>query len=206
LVQGWATASTGSGTAASLDVTWGSPATTGSLLLVAANSDATLSISGGGGGWTLAASAVNSQGAYLWYKVAAGGETSVTLTPSITDVVCGAVGEYSAVTVLDVQASNTRTSLADNIGTGTTGTTAQNVELVVCVAGPHQFAPEAPPTSPGWVIATNRAAVVSNFATGAQNAALFVGDYVTGATGAQSETCTWTTATTNAGGIIAAFE
>lgn len=203
------TASTGSGTAASVAPALPAPATAGNLLVVAANSDATLTISGGGGGWSLAVSAVNAQGLYQWYKIATGGETDVTVTPSVTDTVCAAILEYSSIaaaSTLDQTASATRVaSSAVTQATGTTSATGQAVELVVAAVGPHSYSAGVAPSSPSWVTATNRVELATTYSTAGQNAALFVGDYVTGAAAAQSDTCTWTNSSQDAGGAIATF-
>jgi len=182
-------------------------ATAGNLLVVAGNSDATLTISGGGGGWTLADSAVANQGTYLWFKTAAGGETSVTLTPSVSDMVAGAVAEFTVVATLDVHTSTNRSgSSAATVATGTTGATAQSVELVVVVAGPHSFSSTAIPASPTWVTATSIASGGTAHPTlSGQNVALSLGFYVTGSTGTQSETCTFNNSSFDSGGVIAAF-
>jgi hypothetical protein len=90
--------------------------------------------------------------------------------------------------------------------TGTTAATAQAAELVVVTAGPHSFTNTSVPAGPSWGIAASRTAGATTFATGAVNSALFTGDYVTGPAAAQSDTCTWTNSSQDAGGIIACFK
>ncbi|HEY1380909.1 MAG TPA: hypothetical protein VGF55_29180 [Gemmataceae bacterium] len=205
LAQTPAGADTGAATAASLTVNF-TAATAGNLLVAAANSDATISTPAG---WDPVDSAVANQGTYLFSKIADGGETSVTFTPSVTDTVAGGVLEFSGLMAdpFDVSESATRSSTQDvTASTGTTAETAQDVELVICVAGPHSFGASAVPNTPTWVTAVNEIEQATDHDTNAINVALFVGWYVTEAAGTQSETCTWTDASQDAGGIIAAFK
>lgn len=198
-------ADTGSGTTTSLAVNFAAP-TAGNLLVGVANSDATIATPSG---WTLYDSAVSNQGTYLFYRIAVGDETSVSFVPSVADTVAGAVLEYPQITAspADVSAHDNRTSSSNVTAlTGTTGVIAQATELVVVVAGPHSYSAGVAPTSPTWVTATNRISQATVHGTGPINVALFVGDYTTSATGTQSETCTWTNSSQDAGGIIGTFK
>lgn len=207
LVQS-ATANTGTTEPASLDVVLASPATAGNLIVVAGNSDATMT---GFSGAAVAASAIFNQGAYLWYKVAVGGETTLTITPSVARSMALVAAEYSGLTTtspLDVTASNTGSgTTVGPISTGTTGATAQNVELVLAVGGPHSYTAAVSPNTPTW---TNGFATVgeaaSGFATGARNAAVFLGSLVTSATGTQTTGVSWTESANDWGALIAAFK
>src|SRR6187402_1779411 len=77
---------------ANLSVTLDTAATAGNLLVAAACSDATLT---GPSGFSLGEDAVDAQGAYIWWKTAAGGETTLTVTPGVSRPVALVVAEYS---------------------------------------------------------------------------------------------------------------
>src|SRR5258706_9100851 len=87
-------ADSGSAAVASQNVSLPTPATAGNLVLGFGSSDATLTPSGISG-MSVAASSVNLSGVYIWWKTAAGGEQTLTLTPSVSDTVCAGIIEYS---------------------------------------------------------------------------------------------------------------
>lgn len=200
-------ADTGAATAADLTVTLPTSATAGNLLVVAANSGSTLT---GPAGYTLAVSAINAQALYIWYKVAAGGETAAVVTPTVSPyALAAAILEYPGVTgtPLDVTASATRTTPAATWDTGTTAGTAQNDELVVVAMGPGGgwTGSGSEPTGFSWTTATNRVSGATIHATNI-NAALAVGDYTVAATGTQTDTATWTNNGAYIGGAVATFK
>lgn len=124
---------------ASLSAVFDTPPTSGRLLTAAVASDATVSMTSSG--WTLATSAVNFLGLYLWYKVAGGSESStVTVTPGVSAAVAIAVAEFSGntATPLDQVASNAVAASPNNASTatastGTTAATAQADEYAIAV-------------------------------------------------------------------------
>jgi len=200
-----------SGTAevASLDVTLPSPATANRLIVVVGNSDATISTPAG---FSVGGSAINAQGLYLFYKVAAGGETAITLTPSVTRPVVGAILEYSGVLSVspadqNVSATNTGSSTTGPVSAGTTGSTSQASELVVAVTGPHSFPDSATPTSPTWTNSyTNRFTRATTFTTNSRNSAIFVSDLVVSSIGTQTTSTSWTNSAPDWGAIIVTFK
>lgn len=202
-----ATANSGTSQVASQGVTLSGGATAGNLLLVAANSDATVT---GPGGFTLAGSEVVTAGLYLWWKIAAGGETTFTVTPSVSDTVAVAALEYSGIATSPVDATAAAASSGSTVGpvtAGATGTTAQAVELVIAVTGPHSFADSLPPTSPTWTNSyTNRASTASAFATNAVNVALFVAELVVSTVGTQSTSTSWTNSANDWGALVVTFK
>jgi len=137
-VQDWTSTTTTTTTPATCTLTFGSAATAGTTLLVAVNSDATV---GTPSGYTSLVSSIHNAGCYLFGKVAAGGETSVTVTPSVSASTCVAmaeIGNLSGAAIanrLDVSTSNGAASAAFTWSTGTTGTTAQADEYAVAVWG-----------------------------------------------------------------------
>ena len=109
-------------------------ATAGNLLVACANSDATISLPSG---WTLVVSVINFTGLYQWMKIAAGGETGITITPGATTTAEVWVAEYSGntATPLDKTASANPGVNASTIVSGTTATLAQADELAVACFG-----------------------------------------------------------------------
>jgi hypothetical protein len=202
-------ADSGSATVASQSVTLDAAATAGNLLVVAANSDATITTPSG---YSLGEQAVNAAGLYLFFKIASGGETGVTCTPSVTDTIAVTMLEYSGITAsspLDVTATSNAQGVggAGPVSAGTTATLAQAVELVVAVTGPHSFTNLSIPTSPTWTNGyTSRAAGGTGYATGAQNSALFVADLVTSGTAGQTTATSWTNSAQDWGAVIVTFK
>lgn len=194
---------------ASLSVTLDTGATAGNLLVAAACSDATLTAPSG---FALAEDAVDAQGAYIWWKTAAGGETTLTVTPGVSRPVALVVAEYSGITTTSpVDATNFAVfsgAPSTSATPGSSGTLTQAVELVVVAVCPHSFAENAQPASPSWTNSyTGRAAVTSGFiATGSQNSGVFFADLVTAATTATSSTATWSPSSQDYGAILATFK
>lgn len=203
------TATSGSSEVASQDVSLLSPATAGSLIVVAGNSDATISTPSG---FALGEDAVNASGLYLWWKIAAGGEQTVALVPSVTRPVAGAIAEYTGVAAVSpadqtAAATSAGSSTTGPIGAGATGTTTQAVELVIALTGPHSFPDSAAPTSPTWTNSyTGRAATATTFATSSRNSAVFLAELVVSSTGAQSTDTSWTNSAFDWGAVVVTFK
>jgi hypothetical protein len=185
---------------ASLSVTF-SAATAGNLLVIMCASDATVSTPAG---WSVAISDVGSMGAYLFYKVAAGGETSASLVPSVSDNIAAAFAEYSGTTATPLDQTATARTLSSSgttQSTGTTGTTAQANELVVVGIGAHSGLPS---TAPSWVTATQRDGAFAG--TGSPGSGAFLGDFTVSATGTYTDTATLTAGASDRTGFIATFK
>jgi hypothetical protein len=189
------------GNTASLALTFAAAATAGNLLVVGCASDATVATPAG---WTLAVADVNVMGCYLFFKVAAGGETAVSLVPSVTDNIGAAMAEYAGTTAtpLDVTAhTGTTGSSGSTIGTGTTAATAQATELVVVVYGVHNSSGVAPVS---WATATQRDGAFVG--TGGTASGAYIGDYTTTSTGTQTDAATSTGTAFDRTGLIATFK
>jgi hypothetical protein len=137
-VQDWTSTTTTTATPATLSLNFGTAATAGTTLLVAVNSDATVATPAG---YTSLVSSVHNAGCYLFGKIAAGGETGVTVTPSVAASTCLAIAEIAnlsgaAITNrLDQTASAGASSGSFTWSTGTTGTTTLADEYAVAVWG-----------------------------------------------------------------------
>ena len=193
---------------ANLSVTLDTPATAGRLLVAGGCSDATLTAPSG---FSLAEDAVDAQGAYLWYKIAVGGETTFTITPGVSRPCALVVAEYSGIAASPLdQVSFSLSSGAPTVSAspGAVPTTSQAVELCVAVVCPHSFAENAQPVAPTWSNGfSGRDAVTSGFiATGSQNSAVFLADFVTSSIGTPSTTATWTNSSQDYGAIMATFK
>jgi hypothetical protein len=200
-------ADTGAGTAATQAVTLPGAAAAGNLLVAVGASDATIATPAG---FTLVASAVNASALYIWAKVAAGGETGVTLTPSVTDTCCVALLEYSGMAASPIDqvatASNTGTT-AGPVTAGATPTTTQASELVIAAVNPASFVAASGPTAPSWSGGfTTRLTGATTFGTTAQNQALFVAELVVSSIGAQSTSVSWTNSANAWGAVVATFK
>jgi len=200
-------ANSGTSSVSSQGVTLDAGATAGNLLLVAANSDATLTTPSG---FSLAASKVSTAGLYLWWKIAAGGETTFTTSPSVSDTVAIAALEYSGIasSPVDVSASDASVgATAGPVTAGATASTAQATELVIALTGPHSFPDTGIPASPTWTNGyTTRASTGSSHATNSINVALFVGELVVSSVGVQSTSSSWTNGANDWGALIVTFK
>lgn len=204
-----AVADTGNTEPATLDVVLGASATAGNLILIGANSDATLTPPAG---FATAASAINAQATYLFWKIATGGETTLTVTPSVGRPLALVAAEYSGINAspVDQTASNSATgsSTAGPVSAGATGTTTQAVELVVAVTGPHSYSSPSPPGSPTWTNGYNGrgAAASALVATSGRNSATFLADLIVSSVGAQSTSTSWTNSSQDWGAVVATFK
>lgn len=122
---------------ASLAGTFAPAPTVGNLLVVNANSDATLTMTSSG--WTLTTSSVNDTGLYQWHKIAGASESAtVTVTPSVsasTEIVLEEWSGNLSSSPLDKFASGVQATGAATVPSGTTTTTAQADELAVAAFG-----------------------------------------------------------------------
>lgn len=142
VVQDWVSATTGSAASPSnvsvLLGGSGTPATADNTLIVAVNSDATV---GTPAGYTPIVSSIHNAGCYLFAKIAAGGETGVTVTPAVaasTSVAIAEFGNLTGATIaarVDATASGGSSTGQNTRSTGTTGGTVQADELAVAVWG-----------------------------------------------------------------------
>lgn len=126
-----ASGNTGASAPASFNAAFSGASATGNMLLLAVCSDATVNTPSG---WTLDRSEVDQNGLYLYRKTSAG-ETSVTVTPTVSAASSWVILEYSgaAGSPLNVTTSG-HTAFAASVSTGTTGTSsgaANGVAVVV---------------------------------------------------------------------------
>ena len=186
---------------------WVAP-TAGNLLLVSANSDATVTGPTGAGTWTTGPTVVDGNGTYAWYKIATGTETTMTFTPSVSDTIAVTACEYSGVTGLDLFSSSTTSALMAASTTAQPITTTVAGDLIVVFALIHGTlgGTVAAPTGPSW---SNGFTEVLTSATGGTSDAdvfTFVGEQVVGAAGSYSSVCSWTNNRADRQHFIIAFK
>jgi hypothetical protein len=180
-------ADSGSAAVASQSVTF-TAAATGNTLVVIANSDATLT---GPAGYTQILGIVSTQGFYAWYKKAAGGETSATVTPSVSRPVAVGMFELTGELVPDVTAYNSGGAVTTLSTNGTLPPSTSGTVLVAMAA--HNFSTAFSALT--WTNATARRAGGTTYATASQNVGIAIGDFTsTTTTAAVTDTATWTTA------------
>lgn len=183
---------------------WAAPVA-GHVIILCIVSDTTINdASLTGAGWTQVNNAVDNSGTYMYWKVSAGTETSVTVNLTGGASCNLALAEVSGVTTLDKTAAATGQGTT-TIGTGTTAATTAANELIMALAG---IAPggAAPPTVSSW----NNSFVSQESGT---NTGVGIGigidmaTKIVSATGAQTATATLTgTAGSHNSGIIATFK
>jgi hypothetical protein len=183
---------------------WATP-TAGNLLVVSANSDATVTI--GGSGWTPGPSIIDGNGAYSWYKFAAGTETTITASPSVSaDIVISAC-EYSGVAAFDAQNSSTIAGSNGTVITAAAVTTSATGDLIVAFALLHSAVViSAFPTSPSWSAGFTQQLIGDSPATGGSHCTTLVGELLgAGAAGSYSTVASWTNQMADRQHIILAF-
>jgi hypothetical protein len=177
--------------------------TAGDLDILAVNSDTVVSTPSG---FTLAVSAVNSQGAYLYYRYASGSESgTVTITtsgshPTVTGWQrwTGGLGfEVGVEAHVDTSSGSTTPAVS-------TGTLAGTGRLVVAHAALHALSPTAPNT-PVWSGGYTDAGVTASNGSGGTAPALFLGYNSSAGTAAEAPNVTWTQATTDRYILVAVF-
>lgn len=124
---------------------WATP-TAGNLLVFSANSDALVTLSGAGT-VTAGPSVIDGNGAYCWWKIATGAETTITGTPSVSDDIVLTAAEYSGVSGFDVQSSSTIASVAGTTTNAAAITTTAAADLICAFALIHSGGPA---TTPAW--------------------------------------------------------
>lgn len=158
-------------------------------------------------GWTLAKSAIDNTGSYVFYKISAGTESSITVTQP-SDFGTIAVMEYSGLTnVLDKTASAIGQGGSGTISTGTTAATTTANELIITVAGISQTNPGSI-TVTGWsnsLVSQGNAEATNN--SSSTKVRMEVAAKVVSSTGTQTSTATLSaTGGANDSGIIVTFK
>lgn len=172
---------------------WATP-TSGNLLVVSANSDATVNTPSG---YTLGPSVVDGNGAYVFWKISAGNESTVTVSPTSAANTSITVCEYSGNDASPLDASNTSTisGSGGNTTTAVSVTTTAGADLIVAVAAIHLGSGSGggTPTGPSW---TNSFVNQLSTGTGGTNPTdtyTFYAELLpAGAAGAYSTAATWT--------------
>ncbi|MDD4082385.1 MAG: alkaline phosphatase family protein, partial [Sphaerochaetaceae bacterium] len=206
-------ANAGLKTSRATTLTLGSAATAGNLLVTAVSVDKN-ALAIVPSGFTLISvttsnttTLLSGVGCGLAYKVAAGGETSVTWTTDQNNVTSVWVGEYSGLEtsdVLDKNASaNTGATNANfTMNTGATGTTSQDKELAVVF-----FGADSGNTVTGdsnWSAGYTEHGIIKGAISGIP--ALSVGDRVLTSVGDYNATYTWAGTADQACAAIATFK
>lgn len=188
---------------------WATPAA-GNLLILVTNGPNFVST--GPAGWTTGPSIADDNGAYIWWKISAGNESTITVTQNGSGVGTIACAEYDAggllATPFDVQ------NVASAVTTGTTTpaaaitTTGANGDLVFAVAALcRDVAGTTMPTGLTW---SNSYTGIFNHATagtnGANDVSTWYAELQQGAAGATSTVATWTNAWMARQGLIISFK
>jgi hypothetical protein len=182
---------------------WATP-TTGNLLVVSANSDATVTITGT---WTAGPSVVDGNGTYIWYRISDGTESTVTCTPSVPDTIAITACEYSGNTATPFDVSNTST-IAGSAGTTTTAvsvTTTADADLVIATACTHTPGSTAP-TSPSWTNSFVNQLTATSGGSLAIETVTFYAELIAGTAGVYSTSASWTNDASDRQELVIAFK
>lgn len=168
---------------------WATP-TSGNLLVVSANSDALVSITGT---WTAGPSVIDGNGTYMWYRISDGTETTITCTPSVSDTICITAAEYSGNTASPFDVSNSSTIAGSN-GTTTTSvsvTTTAAGDLIIAAACLHSGGSPQPNT-PSWTNSFTNQLTAASGGTTSADVVTFYAELTAGAGGSYSTSASWT--------------
>lgn len=196
-----ATVSIGAGDA------WATP-TAGNLLVASGNADATITMTTAG--FTAGPSIVDGNGAYTWYKLAAGTESTITITPSSAADTVLTVAEYSGVLSSTPDTSNTAT-IAGSPGTTTTSvsvTTTAAADLILAFALVHSVSGGFPlPTGASWTNSFVNQVTANTGNNAGTSCVSFTGELLpAGAAGAYSTAASWTNNCNDRQEIVLAFK
>lgn len=183
---------------------WATP-TAGNLLVASGNSDATVTMTTAG--FTAGPSIVDGNGAYTWYKLAAGTESTVTITPGATVDTVLTVCEYSGVlnATPDVTNSSTIAGVSGTTTTAASITTTAAADLIIAFALVHSYATN--PTGPSWTNSFTNVLSPNSGTTSAARCITFVAELLpAGAAGSYSTVASWTNAANDRQHIILAFK
>lgn len=183
---------------------WSTP-TSGNLLVVTVNSDATVTMTTSG--FTAGPSIVDGNGAYAWYKVAAGTESTVTVTPGASVPTVMTLCEYSGLTAtpFDVQNSSTISGSAGTTTTLASVTTGAAGDLIVAVAQLHGYSTGIP-ASPSWTNSfINQLTADTGSNTSNQCTSFYAELLAAGAAGSYNTQASWTNNASDRQHMILAF-
>lgn len=181
----------------------GGAAVDGDLLAVAVASDTTVSTPAG---WTLGVPDVGNQAAYIFYKRAAGGETSVTITTSGNFPTSIAYLRYlpPATFRLDQFVAARSITSGSTTPSGTTGALSNTGELSIAVAALHGLQGGSQ-TSPIWSATYGQRVDITSGGTTSTDTHLFVATNTNAGIAAQSPNCSWTGPTNDQTLLVATF-
>lgn len=183
---------------------WATP-TTGNLLVVTANSDATVTITGT---WTAGPSVVDGNGTYVWYRVSDGTESTITCTPSVSDTICITACEYSGAAAAPFDTSNSST-IGGSSGATTTAvsvTTTASGDLIVAAACLHTYSTATAPTGPSWTNSFVNQLTAASGGTTVSDVTTFYAELIAGAGGSYSTAASWTNNAGDRQELVIAFK
>lgn len=183
---------------------WATP-TAGNLLVVTGNGDANPAMTSTG--YTAGPALNDGNGVTTWWKIAAGTETSIVMTPAVTAHCTVTACEYSGFgTGVDVSNS----SVANTSGTVTVAaniTTTGVSDLIVGFALLHGSGSAINPTAASWTNSFVQVLQGDSGTTASQSTHTLVGELLdSGATGVKSTVASWTGAFTDRQHVIMSFK
>lgn len=183
---------------------WVTPSA-GNLLVASGNSDATLTMTTAG--FTAGPSIVDGNGAYLWYKIAAGTESTVTITPGSSAHTVLSICEYSgnAASPFDAQNSSLITSAFGSSTNSAAVSSSAAGDLVFVSALIHSINGTAL-TGPAWSNSFTQQLAANTGGVTSSDCYTYIGDQVVGAAGSYSSVCTWTATAADRQHLIMAFK
>lgn len=156
-------------------------------------------------GWSLAVSRVGGQGAYIWYRVAAGGEGSqVTLTTSGDFNTAATWSRWSGASALDVAVEAHVDGSGDVVSPPvSTGTLAGAAELVLMLAALHVGTPAV---NVVWSAGYTALDAASCTTSGGGEVTGLTGYRTDAGTAAETPSVSWTNTAVNRYALVVAFK
>lgn len=187
---------------------WVTP-TAGTLLVVAGSSDGTLTVNNS---MTAGPSVVDDNAGYVWWKVAAGTESTITVTPNASTDTAIFAAQYSGATgsPFDTSNSSTISNSSGTVTTSTSVTTTASGDLVIAIACLGRTPGAVDPFPTGLTWANSFASTASADSTSASSSIvrqyINVGELTVGAAGSYSTSASWTNPMLNRQQLIIAFK
>jgi hypothetical protein len=183
---------------------WSTP-TAGNILAVSGNSDATVTMTTAG--FTAGPNVVDGNGAYAWYKAAAGTESTITITPGSSARTVITAHELSGAS-LPIDASNSSTISGSNglVTTGAAVTSTAAADFILGYALLHSYGGSIP-TSPSWTNSfVNQLSANTGNAGANADCCTLAAELTAGAAGSYSTVGSWTNQAGDRQHIILAFK
>lgn len=166
------------------------------LIVINGNSDSTIALSTSG--YTNAVTDINGNGCYVWYKIATGGETSVTfVTGTVGKPIAVGMAEYSGIQTSTPLTATAKAYTLGNLTSAPLLTASPTITLssIVVAYANLKGLGNGVPTAATWTNTLTNFATSTTGGTGTADCWTSSADLLTGSTGAFTTQASWTPST-----------